>query len=370
MPIMFDRRLILHFDWGLLAVTICLSVCGMGILYSAANGGSSSELLPLFYKQIIWYGVGIFLMIPTLFFHYKHIDKWALVIYFIAILLLISVHFVGKHVAGSTRWLSLGPFTLQPSEPAKLAVTIILARILSKNITVNGLTLRRLMLPMAVTAIPFVLVATQPDLGTAGTILLIATLMTLFTKIERKTFIGLLIVVLLILPVSWQFLKPYQIERIMTLVNPDRDPLGAGYHLRQSKIAIGSGMMLGKGYLQGTQKMLSFLPEQHTDFIFSVLAEEWGFAGSILVLFLFFLLISFGLNIAHGCKDSFGTILSVGISAMLFWQVFINIAMIMGILPVVGMPLPLVSYGGSSIITTLCGIAILMNISMRRFQKD
>jgi rod shape determining protein RodA len=194
--------------------------------------------------------------------------------------------------------------------------------------------------------------------------------MTLFAKIERKTFFGLLIVILMLIPVSWQFLKPYQIERIMTLVSPERDPLGAGYHLRQSKIAIGSGAMFGKGYLQGTQKMLSFLPEQHTDFIFSVLAEEWGFAGSILMLFLFFLLISFGLNIAHGCKDSFGTILAVGISVMLFWQVFINIAMIMGILPVVGMPLPLLSYGGSSIMTTQSGIAILMNISMRRFLKE
>jgi rod shape determining protein RodA len=309
-------------------------------------------------------------MIPILFFHYKHLDKCALLIYIFIIILLILVHFIGKHVAGSTRWLSMGPFTIQPSEFAKLAVTIILARIYSKNISTGGLTLRHLVIPMAVTAIPFALIATQPDLGTAGTIVLIAASMTLFTKIERKTFIGLLIIILLILPVSWQFLKPYQIERIKTLVSPEMDPLGAGYHLRQSKIAIGSGAMFGKGYLQGTQKMLSFLPEQHTDFIFSVLAEEWGFFGSIMILFLFLLLIAFGLNIADGCKDSFGTILSVGISAMLFWQVFINIAMIMGVLPVVGMPLPLFSYGGSSIITTMCGIAILMNISMRRFLKE
>jgi rod shape determining protein RodA len=370
MSIMFDRRLVLHFDWGLLALTICLSVCGVGILYSAAHDGNASELMSLFYKQLIWYGLGFLFMIPILFFHYKHIDKWALFIYVFCIILLVLVHLVGKHVAGSTRWLSLGPFTLQPSEIAKLAVTIMLARIYSKNISVTGLTLRRLIMPMAVTSIPFILVATQPDLGTAGTIVLIAASMTLFIKIERKTFIGLLIVILLILPVSWQFLKPYQIERIMTLVSPERDPLGAGYHLRQSKIAIGSGQMFGKGYLQGTQKMLSFLPEQHTDFIFSVLAEEWGFAGSIMMLFLYLLLISFGVNIAHGCKDSFGTMLSVGIIAMLFWQVFINTAMIMGVLPVVGMPLPLVSYGGSSIITTLCGISILMNISMRRFLKE
>jgi rod shape determining protein RodA len=367
---MFDRRLVLHFDWGLLALTICLSICGIGTLYSATSGSDSSELIPLFYKQIIWFGMGFLIMIPLLLFHYKHIDKWAPVIYICSIILLILVHFIGKHVAGSTRWLSLGPFTLQPSEPAKLAVTIMMARFFSKNITNRGLTLRHLLFPMALTGIPFLLVAIQPDLGTAGTIVLIAASMTVFTKIERKTFIGILIIILLIIPICWQFLKPYQIERIMTLVSPERDPLGAGYHLRQSKIAIGSGMMFGKGYLQGTQKMLSFLPEQHTDFIFSVLAEEWGFTGSIMMLFLFLLLISFGLNIAHGCKDSFGTMLSVGICIMFFWQVFINVAMIMGVMPVVGMPLPFVSYGGSSVITTLCGIAILMNISMRRFSKE
>jgi rod shape determining protein RodA len=367
---MFDRRLVMHFDWGLLALTICLSACGAGILYSAACGGDSKELIVLFYKQIVWLCVGVIFMIPILLFHYKHIDKWAWVIYVFILILLILVHLVGKHVAGSTRWLALGPFTLQPSEPAKLVVAIILARIYSKNLTITGLTLRKLFIPLAVTGVLFLLVATQPDLGTAGTIVLISASMTLFAKIERKTFIGLLIIILLIIPIGWQFLKPYQIERIMTLVSPERDPLGAGYHLRQSKIAIGSGMMFGKGYLQGTQKMLSFLPEQHTDFIFSVYAEEWGFVGSIVMIFLFLLLISFGLNIAHGCKDTFGMILAVGISLMFFWQVFINIAMIMGMLPVVGMPLPLVSYGGSSVITTLSGIAILMNISMRRFLKD
>ncbi|MCU0599194.1 MAG: FtsW/RodA/SpoVE family cell cycle protein, partial [Desulfobacterales bacterium] len=193
MPIMFDRRLFFHFDWSLLVLTICLGVCGLAVLYSASSGGNSSELIPLFYKQIIWYCLGILLMIPILFFHYKHLDKCALLIYIFIIILLILVHFIGKHVAGSTRWLSMGPFTIQPSEFAKLAVTIILARIYSKNISTGGLTLRHLVIPMAVTAIPFALIATQPDLGTAGTIVLIAASMTLFTKIERKTFIGLLI---------------------------------------------------------------------------------------------------------------------------------------------------------------------------------
>ena len=367
---MFDRRLFSNFDWGLFAVTLLLSFCGIGILYSAAYGNNSSPLILLFYKQIVWIFAGYIFMLLIIMFHYKHIDKWAPIIFFICILLLVAVHFLGKHVGGSTRWISIGPFTLQPSEPAKLAVVIILARYYSKNIKATGLTLRYLAFPIFLTSIPFFLVASQPDLGTAGTIILIAASMTLFAKIERKTFISFMILIILVLPVSWQFLKPYQMERIKTLLTPERDPLGAGYHLRQSKIAIGSGLMFGKGYLKGTQKMLSFLPEQHTDFIFSVLAEEWGFTGAILLLFLFLLLISFGLNISHGCRDSFGTILSIGITSMIFWQVFINIGMIMGLMPVVGMPLPLVSYGGSSVITILCGIGILMNISMRRFMKD
>ena len=244
-------------------------------------------------------------MILIILFHYKYIDKWAPVIYVLNIVLLFSVHLFGKHIAGSTRWLAIGPFTLQPSEFAKLAVIFILSKLFAKNVSTTGLTPRRLLAPMILTAIPFFLVATQPDLGTAGTIILIATSMTFFTKIERKTLICLLVTVILVLPIGWHFLQPYQIERIMTLLSPDRDPLGAGYHLRQSKIAIGSGLMFGKGYMQGTQKMLSFLPEQHTDFIFSVIAEEWGFAGSMLMLFLFLLLISFGLNIAHGCKGLF-----------------------------------------------------------------
>ena len=166
------------------------------------------------------------------------------------------------------------------------------------------------------------------------------------------------------------FLKGYQKQRILTFLNPDRDPLGAGYHIIQSKIAIGSGMLFGKGFLKGTQNALSFLPEQHTDFILSVLAEEWGFLGTAFVLVLYLLLLIWGLNIAYGCRDTFGTILAVGVTSMFFWQVFINVGMVMGLLPVVGVTLPLISYGGSSVVTSLVGIGILMNISMRRFMVE
>ena len=169
-----------------------------------------------------------------------------------------------------------------------------------------------------------------------------------------------------LVPLIWFFLKEYQKKRILVFLNPDRDPLGAGYHIIQSKIAIGSGMLSGKGYLKGTQNALSFLPEEHTDFIFSVLAEEWGFLGSITLVLLFLILIIWGLNVAHGCREPFGTIVAVGVTAMIFWQAFINIGMSMGLLPVVGVPLPLISFGGTSIVTLLAGFGILMSIYSHR----
>jgi rod shape determining protein RodA len=210
----------------------------------------------------------------------------------------------------------------------------------------------------------------QPDLGTAGLLVLIAGSVTVFVKIERRSFACLIASGAVLVPLIWFFLKEYQKRRILVFLNPDRDPLGAGYHIIQSKIAIGSGMLSGKGYLKGTQNALSFLPEEHTDFIFSVLAEEWGFLGSITLILLFLILIIWGLNVAYGCREPFGTILAVGVTAMIFWQAFINIGMSMGLLPVVGVPLPFVSYGGSSVLTTAIGIGLLLNVSMRRFMLN
>jgi rod shape determining protein RodA len=201
-------------------------------------------------------------------------------------------------------------------------------------------------------------------------IALIAGCITLYVKIERTTFIGLVTGAALAVPAVWYFLKGYQKRRILTFLNPDLDPLGAGYHIIQSKIAIGSGMLTGKGFLKGTQNTLEFLPEQHTDFIFSVLAEEWGFMGAALALMVFLLLIAWGLQVAQRSRDPFGTILALGVTAMIACQVFVNIGMVMGLLPVVGVTLPLISYGGSSVITTMAGIGLLLNVSMRRFMFE
>ena len=240
---------------------------------------------------------------------------------------------------------------------------IVLARYYSKDANTRGFTLRELFRPFVLTLIPFVLIVKQPDLGTAGLLLLIAGSITLFVKIERRSLIYLMVTCAAVIPMVWFFLKEYQQRRILTFLDPDRDPLGAGYHIIQSKIAIGSGMISGKGFLKGTQNALSFLPEEHTDFIFSVLAEEWGFVGSVVVVLLFLMLIFWGLNIAQGCREPFGTIMAVGITSMFFWHVIINIGMTMGLAPVVGVPLPFISLGGSNLFMSLVAVGTMLNIA-------
>jgi rod shape determining protein RodA len=367
---MFDRRLVHCFNWGLLGLTLIIGCLGLLVLYSAGAANASSSERIMFSKQIIWLCAGLALMVFSFLFNYKLLDRWGPVIYIFCILLLVAVSLFGKQVGGAQRWLMLGPVSIQPSELVKIAVIIMLARYYAKVVTPQGINFKRLFLPLVWTLIPFVLIVKQPDLGTAMLVLLIAVTITLFVKIEKRTLMGLVSLGMMMIPVVWFFLKGYQKQRILTFLSPDRDPLGAGYHIIQSKIAIGSGMILGKGYLKGSQNTLSFLPEQHTDFIFSVISEEWGFVGAAIMVLLFLMLIVRGLQIAYVCKDPFGTILSLGVILMLFWQVIINIGMVMGLMPVVGVPLPLVSYGGSSIMTLMICIGILLNVSMRRFMFE
>lgn len=367
---MFDRRLIRYFDWVLLGLTIIFGFLGLVILYSAVMAGDPGTQKILCIKQLIWYSVGLVLMVASFLFNYKMLERWAHAIYVICIMLLIAVLFFGSYAGGARRWLILGPVSIQPSEIVKIAVIIILARYYSKHANIGGLTLRELVMPLIFTLIPFALIVNQPDLGTAILIILIAGSMTVFVKIEKRSYIYITAFCFISVPLILFLLKGYQKQRILTFLNPDRDPLGAGYHIIQSKIAVGSGMISGKGFLQGTQNILAFLPEQHTDFIFSVLAEEWGFVGSLVMLLFFLMLVVRGLSIAYGCRDTFGTILASGITILIFWQIVINIGMVMGLMPVVGVPLPFISYGGSSIITMMICIGILMNISMRRFMIE
>jgi len=364
---MFDRRLIQSFDWGLLAVVLLLSLFGLVTLFSAVHSDAGGSQRALFYRQVVWFSGGSGALIFCFLFNYRVLERWAMALYLGACALLVAVAFIGRVSGGSRRWLVLGPLTLQPSELAKIAMILALARYFAKHVRLQGLTWRELSRPAMLVALPFFLIVAQPDLGTAMMLVFIAASMTLFVKIERRTLIGLILGALVMVPAVWFLLKGYQQQRILTFLNPERDPLGTGYHIIQSKIAIGSGMISGKGFLKGTQNALSFLPEQHTDFIFSVLAEQWGFMGTMLLLSLFLVFFLRAINVAYRCRDPFGTLLAVGVGSLIFWQMFINIGMVMGLMPVVGVPLPLISYGGSSILTTMIGMGLLMNVSMRRF---
>ncbi|MBU1344657.1 MAG: rod shape-determining protein RodA [Proteobacteria bacterium] len=369
---MFDRRLIENFDWGFIILILLIGSVGLVILYSAltAGGHDPGTIHILFKKQMIWMGSGFVIMIITLMIDFRELDKLNLLIYALCIGLLISVLVFGHLGGGSRRWLVLGFVRIQPSELMKIALIISLSSVYSTAVSQTGLNFRKLIKPAVLCIIPFVLIVDQPDLGTGLLLLLIAGTITLFVKVERKVFFSFFAICLAAVPLVWITLKEYQKFRILTFLDPDRDPLGAGYHIIQSKIAIGSGMLTGKGFLKGTQNALSFLPEQHTDFIVSVLAEEWGLVGCSILLVLYFFLLFWGLNIAYNCRNMFGSILAFGVTAMIFWQIFINIGMVMGLMPVVGVPLPLVSYGGSSVVTNMVGFGILLNISMRKFSSN
>jgi rod shape determining protein RodA len=363
---MIDRRLLMNFDWTLLITMLVIASLGVMNIYSSVypySGGGT----PLYLKQLYWLILAGVLMAFILSFDYRTLIRYSYLFYFLCLFLLVFVMLFGRSTSGSQRWLQLGFISFQPSEVVKLSLVLVLTRFFSEKEITSGYGLRDLAKPFLLMAIPVLLVFKQPDLGTA--VLMLATSFSLlaFIGVRLRVWLSLGAACALAAPVMWHFLKDYQRTRLLVFLNPDLDPLKTGYHITQSKIAVGSGTILGKGYLRGTQSQLHFLPEQHTDFVFSVWAEEWGFLGCFVLLFLLLLLISRGLKIASTSKDKAGAILAMGISAMLFWQTFINIGMVVGIVPVVGVPLPLFSYGGTSVITTTMGIAILMNIGMRRF---
>jgi rod shape determining protein RodA len=363
---MFDRRLLQNFDWILLLILILIVAIGLLNLYSATfpirNAGGSH----IFMKQIYGFLIGFAVLLIMTTFDYHLLERFAYPLYILSIFLLVLVLLVGKVYSGSQRWLSFGGFTFQPSEFAKIALVIVLAKYFTSREYVEY-RLRDLWRPFILIIIPFLLILREPDLGTALILVIISFSIILFMKIKFKSFIILIMASILSAPFVWFTLKEYQQKRILTFIKPETDPLGAGYHIIQSKIAVGSGLLWGKGFLKGTQTSLHFLPEQHSDFVFSVLAEEWGFAGSAITLTLYLLLILWGINIAKNSKDMFGTVLSVGIISIIFWQVVINVSMTIGLLPVVGVPLVFFSSGGSSVVTIMAGMGLLMSISMRRF---
>ena len=322
-------------------------------------------------KQMTWCSLGLVLMATLLLFDYHVLERWGVWFYVAVVLALVVVWALGKVTAGSRRWMDLGLMRFQPSEFAKLAVVIVLAKVLQDVAGRRKLELRDLVKPFLLTAVPVGLVLIQPDLGTAGVISLIAVSMILFVGVDRKVLIGIGVTILVSAPILWlagdRLLLAYQKRRLITFLDPNYDPLGSGYHIIQSQIAIGSGGFFGKGFLQGTQNQLMFLPAKHTDFVFSILAEEWGFVGCATILFLFSYLFLRGMAVASKARDSFGALVAFGCTMIIFWHVTINIGMVMGLLPVVGVPLSFLSYGGSSLLSSFLVIAILVNVSMKRF---
>jgi rod shape determining protein RodA len=364
---MFDRRLLQNFDWILLLLLILIGAISTINLYSATFPIKNTGGSQIFFKQIYWFLIGFAFLLMMTTFDYHVLERLAYPLYFFSLGLLVLVLVIGRIYSGSQRWLTLGGITFQPSEFFKITLVIMLARYFAGHGGYSEYRLRDLWRPLLIIIVPFLLIVKQPDLGTALILLMISFSILLFMKVNWKSLLILIIISMLSAPFIWFNLEEYQQKRVISFMDPASDPLGSGYHAIQSKIAVGSGQLWGKGYLKGTQTRLHFLPEQHSDFAFSVMAEEWGFSGSVFLLILYLLLILWGINIAKNSKDMFGTILAVGIVAIVFWQLVINVSMTIGLLPVVGIPLVFFSSGGSSIISTMAGMGLLMNISMRRF---
>jgi rod shape determining protein RodA len=364
---MFDRRLIDNFDWILLAILILIGLLSVFNLYSATYtirylGGSK-----IYLKQICWYGIGFLILLLMTTFDYHVLERLAYPLFFMCLILLAAVLKTGKVAHGSQRWLSFGFFSVQPSEMVKVTIILVLAKYFSASEKTGNYRLRDLWRPLILLAIPFAMILYQPDLGTALVLLIVSFSIIIFVHVNWRSIAIFLAIAFLSAPFFWMSLQDYQKKRIIAFLRPDTDPLGSAYHVTQSKIAIGSGLFWGKGFLKGTQTSLNFLPQQHTDFSFSVAAEEWGFVGSAILLILYLLLILWCLNIAKNSKDKFGALIVVGVVALLFWHLAINVSMVTGLLPVVGIPLILFSYGGSSVISTLAAMGMVMNVSMRRF---
>jgi rod shape determining protein RodA len=322
----------------------------------------------LYRTQLLWFGVGCLATGFLLVFHYSFLSRLGYIIYFLTLVTLVGVLFFGRETLGAKRWIQLGPASFQPSEFMKLAIVIGLAKYLSSDNVSGGYGFRDLVFPVALAVVPAFLIMKQPDLGTAIIVIAIFGSMMLFVGIKRHVILTLVAVGLVAAPLAYRYgLKPYQRQRILAFLNPASDPKGASYNSIQSMVAVGSGRLIGKGYRKGTQSQRNFIPEHHTDFIFSVFSEEHGFLGSILLIALYAVFLITGLTVASQSNDKFAMLVGFGIVAMFFWQIFINLGMVTGLLPIVGVPLPLMSYGGSSLITSMCAVAILINVANKKF---
>jgi len=359
-----DRRLLQNFDWTLLGLAGILATLGLVNLFSATHQpeGLSDEMR----RQLIALGVGLTAAVIVTVIDYRHYERFALPLFAGSLGLLALTLLIAPVTRGSRSWLFGG--RVQPAEFAKIALVLALARYFHRNPPGDTSRLRDLFWPGVIVALPVGMILGQRDMGVALLTLLIASTYLPLVRIPWRAWAGVAVAAVAALVALWNFsLAPYQKERILTVIDPGRDPLASGYQMNQSRIAIGSGGLFGTGYMQGTQTQLRFLPTQHTDFAFSVVAEEWGFAGSCVVLGLYATLLFWGLVVARSSKDDFGALLAIGVVGCLFWPAVLNVAMVLGLAPVIGVPLPLFSYGGSAMVTTLASLGLLMNVSMRRY---
>ena len=363
---LITRISIKDLDWVLLALTLSLASMGLLAIYSATHGKGISSVDVYYIRQIWWLAIGALFMAFATLVDYRTLGRYAYVFYVIIVLSLAYLLLFGKAVSGAQRWIEMGSINFQPSELSKVILVLALARCLQDKSRGGLLGFRNLLLPAGLVLLPFALVVKQPDLGTALLLALMAVLMVFLCGIKRRTLIYMLVLALGLTLLLWYFMEDYQQGRVINFLYPNTDPSGAGYQSLQSKIAVGSGGITGKGIMAGTQSGLNFLPEKHTDFIFAVVAEELGFFGSSLVLFLYLAIIIKGLNIAFSARDLLGVLMAGGVVIMLSLHVVLNIAMTVGMAPVVGIPLPLMSYGGSSVVTTMTGIGLLMNVRINK----
>jgi rod shape determining protein RodA len=355
-----------RFDWPLFIGAAMVAVIGIVNLYSATSvySGARAEQ---YVNQVYWLVAGGILAVFAAAIDYRHFERLGYVVYGAGVVCLILVFILGRDIRGSARWIVVGSFQFQPSEFMKLALAVALAKFLHDDARGEGRSIRDLVIPAVVTAVPVLLILRQPDLGTAIILLLVFASVASLLRFRWKSLLGLFSIVGVVVPMVWLYgLKDYQRQRVSSFLNPEADLRGAGWQAHHARIAIGNGGLFGQGYMRGTQNQFKFLPDQYSDFPFPVFAEDWGFIGGLLLIGLYGFLSIWAIRVASQAKDRFGAVLAIGVGAMIFWQAFINLGMVLGILPVVGVPLPLFSSGGSSIITMLMGVGLLMNISMRR----
>lgn len=357
-----------HFDWALFLVSALLAVVGVINLYSATSVARGA-LQEIYIQQVYWLVVGGILATFAASVDYRHFERLGYALYGFGIVLLVLVFILGRDIRGSSRWIYIGTFSLQPSEFSKLFLIIALAKYLHDDAArTEGRTLKDLVVPALITGLPTALILRQPDLGTALIHLFIFGSVCALMRIRWKSLLTLAVVGAVLVPVTWTYvLKDYQRQRVTSFLNPETNILGANWHAHHARIAIGSGGWTGQGFMRGTQNQFLFLPDQYSDFPFAVFAEDWGFLGCIFLIGLYGFLVLWAIRVASSARDRFGAALAVGVGALVFWHAFFNLGMVTGLLPVVGITLPLFSYGGSSVLTVLVGIGLLMNVSMRRY---